>query len=472
MTKGPCFCFSLPGNEAAYDVTTSRGAPPLRRRPPRVRLLRRRTPSRSEPHAVEIREALLCGLEGIERRIAEARVMLDDVVANRPLGRGEDLREVDDALTDDLDAARERAGRHVLDVEQLDAVAVALEHLDGVREAAAVRRPVQVELEDDVARVRVLHEDVERRPVTEDPLELPVVVVDHQGLTRLARLRAELVQVLGVGDPLRLGGVVGRAAGSEVLDAQDPVLLEDLLEIDRSRRRADVHVPPRRVEPVLVEQRSVLLRREPAQGERLDVAVAHLAEPAQHLFQPRMGRCVGAEADVLRERPELDRDLARRHASAHAIGLRSAGLGCRPQAEARAGEDGQQKATRAAARTAGSLHVGLPSLRGFTARLRPYPTCSFAKTSVKRWLRILLAPAVSRFVAEELSPRGRRWRNRRMTDAQPSTPAYQASLPQTCGAFGDGLNSYNRTPSTIGSAACASSSSGISPRSGCVIRTR
>jgi hypothetical protein len=81
----------------------------------------------SEGDAVEVVEALLCGFERVECRVAEARIVLDDVVPHRALRRREDRREVDDAVADDLDAAGEGAGGHVLDVEELDAVAVALE---------------------------------------------------------------------------------------------------------------------------------------------------------------------------------------------------------------------------------------------------------------------------------------------------------------------------------------------------------
>ena len=77
-------------------------------------------------------------------------------------------------------------------------------------------------------------------------------------------------------------------------------------------RRADVDVARGRLEPVLVEQRAVLLGGQAAERERLDVAVAHLAQAAEHLLGPRDRRRVGAEADVLGERPELDRDLAGR----------------------------------------------------------------------------------------------------------------------------------------------------------------
>src|SRR6188768_807207 len=88
--------------------------------------------SSSEVDAVEVGKALLGGLERVECRVAEARVVLDDVVPDLALGGGEDLREVDDPLADDLDGAGERAGGHVLDVEQLDPVAVPLDHVDRV----------------------------------------------------------------------------------------------------------------------------------------------------------------------------------------------------------------------------------------------------------------------------------------------------------------------------------------------------
>jgi hypothetical protein len=123
-------------------------------------------------------------------------------------------------------AASKIAGKsmipYVLDMEQLDAVAVALDHGERIPDAAAVRRPVQVELEDDVLRVGVRHQDVVHRLVAEDRLELDVMVVDHQRLAGLPRLLTDLVQVLRVRDPLRLGGVDRRedrrGAGPEVLD--------------------------------------------------------------------------------------------------------------------------------------------------------------------------------------------------------------------------------------------------------------
>ena len=153
------------------------------------------------------------------------------------------------------------------------------------------RRPVEVELEDDVAAVGVLHEDVERRPVAEDRLELPVVVVDHQALTRLTGPRADLVEVLGVGDPVGFGlqgGVrarSGRPARPEELDADGRVLGDDRLDVRRRPRPADVDVARPGLEPVLVEQRAIGLAAQAAERVRLDVAVAHLAQAAEDLLR-------------------------------------------------------------------------------------------------------------------------------------------------------------------------------------------
>src|SRR4051812_22588314 len=52
--------------------------------------------------AAEVGEALLRGLEGVERGVAEARVVLDDEVPSAAAGRREDGREVDVASADDL----------------------------------------------------------------------------------------------------------------------------------------------------------------------------------------------------------------------------------------------------------------------------------------------------------------------------------------------------------------------------------
>src|SRR4051794_29575318 len=83
--------------------------------------------------------------------------------------------------------------------------------------------------------------------------------------------------------------------------------------------RADIPMARRGLEAVLVQQRAVLLRAEAAERERLDVAIAHRAQPAEHLLGAR-DRCrVRAEADVLRERPQLDRNLVCRNAPAGAF---------------------------------------------------------------------------------------------------------------------------------------------------------
>ena len=128
------------------------------------------------------------------------------------------------------------------------------------------------------------------------------MVVHHQRLAGLARPGAELVQVLGVRDPLRLGGEVRRAAAPEVLEPQDLVLGQDLVEVDGCGRRPHVHVPGRGLEPVLVQQRAVLLGGQAAERERLDVAIAGLRQELEDVSRPLDRRCVGAEADVLGER--------------------------------------------------------------------------------------------------------------------------------------------------------------------------
>ena len=130
------------------------------------------------------------------------------------------------------------------------------------------------------------HQDVVDRLVAEDRLELDVVVVHHQRLAGLPRPRAELVQVLRVRDPLGLSGVdrreYRRRPRAEVLDAERLVVGQDLVEVGRVLRRPDVDMACRRLEAVLVEQRAVLLCGQAAQRERLDVAVAHLAEALEH----------------------------------------------------------------------------------------------------------------------------------------------------------------------------------------------
>ena len=135
--------------------------------------------------------------------------------------------------------------------------------------SAAAVVAIQVELEDDVPRVGVGHQDVEHRLVAEDNLELNVVVVHHQGLSLLAGQGAEVVEVLGVGDPLGLGGVDQRkyrgGAGPEVLDPWRLVVRQDLLDVGRALRGADIHVAGRRLEPVLVEQRPVVFRAQAAE---------------------------------------------------------------------------------------------------------------------------------------------------------------------------------------------------------------
>src|SRR5688500_5554687 len=94
-------------------------------------------------HAVEVGEALLGRLERVERGVAEARVVLDDEVADAAAGGSEDRREVDRALADDLDGA---ILRRVLDVEELDPVAVLLDQIERID--TGVRGPVQVKLEE------------------------------------------------------------------------------------------------------------------------------------------------------------------------------------------------------------------------------------------------------------------------------------------------------------------------------------
>ena len=220
---------------------------------------------------------------------------------------------------------------------------------------------------DDVPRVGVGHQDVEHGLVAEDRLELDVVVVHHQGLALLAGQGAELVEVLGVGDPLGLGGVDQRkyrgGAGPEVLDPQRLVVRQDLLDVGRVLRPADVHVPRGGLEPVLVEQRPVVLRAQAAQRERLHVAITHLAQAAQHCLQPRDRRRVGAETDVLGKGPQLNRDLADRDSPTCAVrclGGRGA-RGGQAEAHRQGGDDDAPQDVPAAARCP---HGALPWLGG------------------------------------------------------------------------------------------------------------
>ena len=195
-------------------------------------------------------------------------------------------------------------------------LAVALQQRDGV--LAALDRPVEVELEGHVLLGRVGHDDVVGRAPVVDLRELPVVVVEDQRLARLARLRARRVEVLRVRDPVGLGVqlVVGRRARAEVLDAEDLVVGDDLVDVLRGGRVADVDVATGRLQAVLAQQVLVRLRGQAAERERLDVLVAVGAQLAEDLFGARDRGGVGAEPDVLGERPELDVDLLRGDAAA------------------------------------------------------------------------------------------------------------------------------------------------------------
>ena len=83
-----------------------------------------------------------------------------------------------------------------------------------------------------------------------------------------------------------------------------------------SGRVADVDVATGRLQVVLVEEVAVLLRRQAAELERLDVAVAVGAQLREDLFGPLDRGRAGVEPDVLGERPELDADLLRGDAGA------------------------------------------------------------------------------------------------------------------------------------------------------------
>src|SRR5215211_2443328 len=125
----------------------------------------------------------------------------------------------------------------------------------------------------------------------------------------LAGPLAQRVQVLGVGHPLGLRGVVRRRAGAEVLDAEDLVLREDPVEVRGRGGRADVDVARRGLDAVLVEQRAHLRRRQAAQREQLDVPVARVAQEGEHLLEPRLRRGVGAEAAAKARRMRADMTL-------------------------------------------------------------------------------------------------------------------------------------------------------------------
>ena len=111
----------------------------------------------------------------------------------------------------------------------------------------------------------------------------------------------------------------------------------------------------RRLEPVFVEQRPIVFRAQAAESERLDVAIAHLAQAAQHFLQPRDRRRVGAETDVLGERPQLNRNLVDRNAAPRTIRCLGGRGACHAQAETHR-QSGDNDATDDAPAAAQRLH--------------------------------------------------------------------------------------------------------------------